>query len=61
MLLDELNLAPVEQYLAEYLSALEEARSGADLTLLPLYPGAAQPSNGNEWPAALPVTAMPVG
>lgn len=54
VLLDEMNLAPVEQYLAEYLSALEEARSGADGTRLPLYSEGARPINGDEWPSSLP-------
>lgn len=54
VLLDEMNLAPVEQYLAEYLSALEEARSGAEQTVLPLYSSGASPDNAGEWPAALP-------
>lgn len=54
VLLDELNLAPVEQYLAEYLSAIEEARSGADTTVLPLYSSAARPENADEWPPVLP-------
>lgn len=54
VLLDEMNLAPVEQYLAEYLSALEESRSGSETTMLPLYPPGAGPDNETEWPAALP-------
>ncbi|MFN6120810.1 MAG: McrB family protein [Actinomycetes bacterium] len=54
VLLDEMNLAPVEQYLAEYLSALEEARSGSDSTRLPLYSEGAEPVNRDEWPSSLP-------
>jgi 5-methylcytosine-specific restriction protein B len=54
VLLDEMNLAPVEQYLAEYLSALEESRSGAERTTIPLYSQGAAPVNGDEWPASLP-------
>ncbi len=54
VLLDEMNLAPVEHYLAEYLSALEEARSGAEATMIPLYPAGAEPNNRTEWPHALP-------
>lgn len=54
VLLDEMNLAPVEQYLAEYLSALEEARSGHDATRLPLYSEGADPVNKLEWPPSLP-------
>jgi len=54
VLLDEMNLAPVEQYLAEYLSALEEARSGHDATRLPLYSDGAEPVNRHDWPSSLP-------
>jgi energy-coupling factor transporter ATP-binding protein EcfA2 len=54
VLLDEMNLAPVEQYLAEYLSALEESRSGAERTTIPLYSQGAEPKNRDEWPASLP-------
>lgn len=50
VLLDEMNLAPVEQYLAEWLSAIEEARSGSDDVWLPLYSSALTPKNGDEWP-----------
>lgn len=52
-LLDEMNLAPVEQYLAEYLSALEEARSGSERTRLPLYSSGMEPLNADEWPESL--------
>ena len=54
VLLDEMNLAPVEQYFAEYLSALEEARSGFNETQLPLYGEGAEPANADEWPSSLP-------
>lgn len=54
VLLDEMNLAPVEQYLAEYLSALEESRSGYDATRLPLYSEGADPVNKVDWPSSLP-------
>lgn len=54
VLLDEMNLAPVEQYFAEYLSALEEARSGHDATRLPLYSEGAEPVNRSDWPPSLP-------
>ena len=54
VLLDEMNLAPVEQYLAEYLSAIEEARSGSEITTIPLYSAGANPDNGHEWPPSLP-------
>ena len=49
-----MNLAPVEQYFAEYLSALEEARSGFNETQLPLYGEGAEPTNADEWPSSLP-------
>lgn len=54
VLLDEMNLAPVEQYMAEYLSSLEEARSGAADVRLPLYSRGASPQNVDEWPHELP-------
>lgn len=53
ILLDEMNLAPVEHYLAEYLSAGEEARSGSPNVRLPLYPAGAGPVNAEVWPAEL--------
>lgn len=53
VLLDEMNLAPVEQYLAEWLSAIEEARSGSEDVQLPLYSSALKPKNGDEWPHSL--------
>ncbi len=53
VLLDEMNLAPVEQYLAEMLSAMEEARSGSDDVRLPLYSGGEEPRNADEWPPDL--------
>lgn len=53
ILLDEMNLAPVEQYLAELLSAMEESRSGSEQVLLRLYPRGEQPTNAHEWPAEL--------
>ena len=53
VLLDEMNLAPVEQYLAELLSAMEEARSGSDDVRLPLYSRGEEPSNADEWPPDL--------
>ena len=49
VLLDEMNLAPVEQYLAEWLSALEEARSGSDDVRLRLYPPDLEPKNHHDW------------
>lgn len=53
VLLDEMNLAPVEQYLAEWLSAIEEARSGSDEVRIPLYSSSMSPENRNEWPSSL--------
>lgn len=53
VLLDEMNLAPVEQYLAEWLSAIEERRSGNDDVWLPLYSSALKPENADEWPYRL--------
>lgn len=54
VLLDEMNLAPVEQYLAELLSAMEEARADFGDVTLPLYTAGADPVNAAEWPAELP-------
>ena len=53
VLLDEMNLAPVEQYLAELLSAMEEARSGSEDVRLPLYSRGEEPVNADEWPPDL--------
>ena len=53
VLLDEMNLAPVEQYLAEWLSAIEEARSGSQDVQMPLYSSAMTPKNADEWPHSL--------
>lgn len=53
VLLDEMNLAPVEQYLAEWLSAIEEARSGNDDVRMPLYSYGLVPKNADEWPPSL--------
>ena len=53
-LLDEMNLAPVDQYFAEVLSALEE--ESPTLTEQPaigLYPDSVSPTNQDEWPARL--------
>jgi energy-coupling factor transporter ATP-binding protein EcfA2 len=52
-LLDEMNLAPVEQYMADALSAMEELRAGSNVVEVPLYFGAG-PINEAEWPATLP-------
>jgi energy-coupling factor transporter ATP-binding protein EcfA2 len=63
VLLDEMNLAPVEQYLAEYLSALEEARSGSERTVLPLYSSGMTPDNAADWPSSLafPLNLLVIG
>lgn len=63
VLLDEMNLAPVEQYLAEYLSALEEARSGSERTRLPLYSPGMSPENEGDWPSSLafPLNLIVIG
>lgn len=53
VLLDEMNLAPVEQYLAELLSAMEESRSGSHEVSMRLYPRGEQPTNADEWPFEL--------
>ena len=53
VLLDEMNLAPVEQYLAEWLSAIEEERSGSRDVQLPLYSSALKPKNADQWPHSL--------
>lgn len=53
VLLDEMNLAPVEQYLAEMLSAMEEARSGGSDVSLRLYPRGSEPKNASEWSSEL--------
>ena len=49
VLLDEMNLAPVEQYLAEWLSAIEETRSGSENVQLPLYSASLNPKNADDW------------
>lgn len=49
VVLDEMNLAPVEQYLAEVLSAMEEARSSSNNVQLPLYSRGQEPVNAAEW------------
>ncbi len=53
VLLDEMNLAPVEQYLAEWLSAIEEARSGSADVRIPLYSSTLAPKNADDWPPNL--------
>jgi hypothetical protein len=53
-ILDEMNLAPVEQYLADALSAMEEARSGSSDVRVQLYPPGAAPDNAEEWGPYLP-------
>ena len=49
VLLDEMNLAPVEQYLAEVLSAMEESRSGGGDVRVSLYSAGSAPVNTSEW------------
>ncbi|MEZ5309827.1 MAG: AAA family ATPase [Microthrixaceae bacterium] len=53
VLLDEMNLAPVEHYLAEYLSVLEEHRSGSAESVFRLYSSASKPGNAGTWPPEL--------
>lgn len=53
-LLDEMNLAPVEQYLADVLSAMEEAYASDSKVLVQMYSPGAQPVNASDWPSALP-------
>ena len=53
VLLDEMNLAPIEQYLAEYLSAAEEHRSGSDEVYMSLYREGSRVENSNDWPPSL--------
>jgi 5-methylcytosine-specific restriction protein B len=58
VLLDEMNLAPVEQYLAEALSAMEELRGGGSGTEVRLYADGADVANRADlptlrWPANL--------
>jgi len=53
-LLDEMNLAPVEQYLADILSAMEEAYVSRAPVPVQLYSPGAQPANIDDWPAAIP-------
>jgi MoxR-like ATPase len=53
-ILDEMNLAPVEQYLADALSAMEEARSGALDTRIQLYAPGSRVDNADEWDCSIP-------
>lgn len=63
VLLDEMNLAPAEQYLAEFLSAGEEFRSGSSDVRIPLYNAGNAPINSDVWPAdlAFPSNLLVVG
>lgn len=54
-LLDEMNLAPVEYYLADYLSAVEDANSGSESATMALYSPGAAPTNSAEWPPSIPL------
>lgn len=51
--LDEMNLAPVEQYLADVLSAMEEQRTSTSAVPIQLYSPAADPVNRDEWPPTI--------
>lgn len=53
VLLDEMNLAPIEQYFAEYLSAAEEHRSGSDEVYMSLYREGSRVANDDDWPPSL--------
>ena len=54
-LLDEMNLAPVEQYLADVLSAMEEVPGAGQRPVLRLYSAGLQPVNAEQWPSELPL------
>ncbi|MGY1709880.1 hypothetical protein ACI8AC_10255 [Geodermatophilus sp. SYSU D00758] len=55
-LLDEMNLAPVEQYMADVLSAMEDVRSpGQPRPALRLYSPGIKPGNAQDWPSELPL------
>ncbi len=51
LILDEMNLAPVEYYLADVLSALEDVTSPGSRPTLALYPPESEPENADTWPA----------
>jgi MoxR-like ATPase len=53
VILDEMNLAPVEHYLADVLSAMEEVRSSHTGTFVSLYAPGVQPTNAEDWPPTL--------
>lgn len=61
--LDEMNLAPVEQYMAEVLSAIEHFSDAGDDPMISLYPEDSQPINADEWQAqiALPKNLFFIG
>ncbi|RMH78351.1 MAG: hypothetical protein D6683_07695 [Actinomyces sp.] len=50
LILDEMNLAPVEYYLADVLSAIEDVTSPGNRPQLALYPPDAVPENRGDWP-----------
>ena len=55
-LLDEMNLAPMDQYFAEILSALEEEPFSVDeRPLVSLYPEGMDINNQSDWPPYLPL------
>ena len=57
VLLDEMNLAPVEHYLSDALTAMEESSAGGDRPTLNLYSSGLSPENAKEWPSELPYPA----
>ena len=52
VLLDEMNLAPVEQYMADALSSMEERFQGSERAETPLYL-VGNPINSKEWPESI--------
>jgi hypothetical protein len=52
-LLDEMNLAPVEHYLADVLTAMEETGSSTQPVRISLYSPGAAPENAPEWPSTM--------
>ena len=61
--LDEMNLAPVEQYMAEVLSAIEHFSDSGDDPMISLYPEDSEPVNADDWPSqiALPKNLFFIG
>ncbi len=52
--LDEMNLAPVEYYLADVLSAMEDSGGPTRTPTVDLYPAGQEPTNAQEWPSEVP-------